>query len=174
MDQVSDPKVDPALFRTVMSRFATGVTVIAARTADRIHAMTANAFMSGSLAPPLAVVSIGKKARMHRYLSKAERFSINILSREQEPLSRHFAGQPIHGMKVAFEEVDDVPLLPGSLARIAARTIATCICGDHTLFIGRILHLDSREAEPLLYFDRRYVAIDHSQIEPPAEALYFW
>jgi flavin reductase len=174
MNQVSDPPVDPALFRTVMSRFATGVTVIATRVRGRVHAMTANAFLSGSLVPPLAVVSVGKGARMHRYLTEAERFSINILAREQEPLSRHFAGRPIHGMKIRFEAVEEVPLLPGSLARIAARNTATCDCGDHTLFFGRILHLDSREGEPLLYFDRRYVAIDYSRLEPPVEAVYFW
>ncbi|HEX2256556.1 MAG TPA: flavin reductase family protein [Afifellaceae bacterium] len=168
------PSIDPGLFRSVMSRFATGVTVIATEAGGRVHAMTANAFMSGSLEPPLTVVSVAQRARMHGYLLAGEHFSVNVLSRQQEPVSRHFAGQPVQGLEIAFEWVQGVPLLPQSLARIAARTIASHACGDHTLFIGRILHMDSGAGDPLLFFNSRYSSLDHSRPEPLADAPYFW
>ena len=49
---------DPAHFRRVMGRFASGVTVITASVDGDTRGMTANAFMSGSLDPPLCVVSV--------------------------------------------------------------------------------------------------------------------
>lgn len=42
-----------------LGRFATGVVVMSAGSGERLHAMTANAFMSSSLKPPLIVVSVG-------------------------------------------------------------------------------------------------------------------
>jgi len=168
------PPIDPGLFRAVMSRFATGVTVIATEADGRVHAMTANAFMSGSLEPPLAVVSIARRARMHDHLLGGEHLSVNVLTRQQEAVSRHFAGRPVQGLEVCFERVADVPLLTGALARIAARIVASHVCGDHTLFIGRILHMDNSGGDPLLFFNSRYSTVDHSRPEPLADAPYFW
>jgi flavin reductase len=168
------PAIDPGLFRAVMSRFATGVTVIATEIEGRVHAMTANAFMSGSIEPPLAVVSIAKRARMHDHLRDGGHFSVNFLTRQQEAVSRHFAGRPVQGLEIGFEWVAGVPLLPRALARIAARIVVSHACGDHTLFIGRILHMDNSEGDPLLFFNSRYSTVDHSRPEPVAEALYFW
>ena len=85
-----------------MGSFATGVTVIVAEAGDEIHGMTANAFMSGSLEPPLCVVSIAKRAHMHGPLAAAGKFSVNILSVAQEELALHFAGRPAAGAPPAF------------------------------------------------------------------------
>ncbi|MCP4384248.1 MAG: flavin reductase family protein [Hyphomicrobiales bacterium] len=85
-------EIDPAHFRRVMSRFATGVTVITVAADGEPQGMTANAFMSGSLDPPLGVVSVARRARMHGYLSNATRFAVNILAAEQTDLANHFAG----------------------------------------------------------------------------------
>jgi flavin reductase (DIM6/NTAB) family NADH-FMN oxidoreductase RutF len=174
LDPTQGPPIDPSLFRAVMSRFATGVTVIATRAEGRTQAMTANAFMSGSLAPPLAVISVAKRARMHDRLLASDHFSVNVLTRQQEAVSRHFAGRPVQGLNVAFESVEGVPLLTQSLARIAARIVATHECGDHTLFIGRIVHMDNSEGDPLLFFNSRYSSVDHSRAETLADAPYFW
>src|SRR5690348_11140779 len=89
--------IDLALLRRVMGSFATGVTVIVAEADGDIRGMTANAFMSGSLEPPLCVVSIAKRAHMHGHIAAAGRFSVNILSVAQEELALHFAGRPTGG-----------------------------------------------------------------------------
>jgi len=128
-------RVDPAHFRRVMGRFASGVTVIVADVGGDTRGMTANAFMSGSLEPPLCVVSVAKRAHMHGHLAAAGRFSVNILAAGQEDLATHFAGRPVPGLKVAFGEIKGVPAIGDAAARIAAEVGAHHDCGDHTLVV---------------------------------------
>lgn len=157
MDHPADNWIDPALFRSVMGRFASGVTLIAARWPDGgIRAMTASAFMSGSLEPPLCIVSVAKRAHMHACLLQADGFSVNILAHGQEALSTHFAGRPVAGLNVRFDDADGVPVLPEALARIVNRKAAVHDCGDHSLFVGAIATMDNRDGEPLLYHAGRY------------------
>ena len=53
--------VEPPLFRQLLGRFATGVTVITARSAKGdLIGMTANSLSSVSLDPPLVLVSVEK------------------------------------------------------------------------------------------------------------------
>ena len=86
-----------------MGRFATGVTVITATVAGDTRGMTANAFMSGSLDPPLCVISVTKRAHMHGHLIAAGRFAVNILASGQEDYATHFAGRPIPGLRVDLQ-----------------------------------------------------------------------
>ena len=104
-------EIDPPHFRKVMGRFATGVTVITASTGGESHGMTANAFMSGSLDPPLCVVSVAKRAHMHAYLDEARRFAVNILAESQADHANHFAGRLIPGLEPRFVEIDGIPTL---------------------------------------------------------------
>ncbi|MBV9702458.1 MAG: flavin reductase family protein, partial [Methylobacteriaceae bacterium] len=67
-------RIDLALFRKVMGSFPTGVTVITTQAGGAPRGMTANAFMSGSLDPPLCVVCVAKRAHMHGYLLQTGRF----------------------------------------------------------------------------------------------------
>ena len=87
--------IDTRLFRRVMGRFATGVTVITAEAEGGVRGMTANAFMSGSLTPPLCLISVAKKARMHDALKDSGHFGVSILAQGQERISQHFAGQGV-------------------------------------------------------------------------------
>jgi flavin reductase (DIM6/NTAB) family NADH-FMN oxidoreductase RutF len=168
-------EIDPRLFRRVMSRFATGVTVITLRDGDGLRGMTANAFMSGSLEPPLLVVSVAKRAHMHAHMLAAERFGVNILAETQEAFSEHFAGRPNPRLSIAFEDRCDVPLLIGSCARIAAETVARHECGDHTIFIGHILHMETDDHLPLLYHAGRYRGLDRDdRMDHGVSVLEFW
>jgi flavin reductase len=152
--------IEARLFRSVMSRFATGMTVVSTALDARVHCMTANAFMSGSLEPPLCVIAIGCKARMHAALTQARHFAVNVLADDQEKLSRHFGGRPIDSLHAAFEDVDGTPLLAERLAGIAARVIDTHPCGDHSLFIGEIFYMNAQaHGKPLVFYDGHYVAL---------------
>lgn len=156
MDQ-ANTSVDPLLFRRAMGSFATGVTVIAVRRRDgSVKAMTASAFMSGSLEPPLCVVAIDKRARMHRHMSEAQRFSVNVLARGQEALSNHFAGREVDGLKVRFDWLSEVPVLPGTIARIVAEKSEAPDAGDHTLFVGRVIDVEFSPGAPLVYYSSHY------------------
>ncbi|MBN1240946.1 MAG: flavin reductase [Gammaproteobacteria bacterium] len=156
-----------------MGRFATGVTVVTALADGAPHGMTANAFMAGSLEPPLCVVSIRKAARLHGYVSASRRYAVSILAEEQRHLSDHFAGRRVAGMTPEFAWVDGMPVLVRGIAGIVADVVDTSDCGDHTLFIGRISRMGARSASPLLFFAARYGRVETSE---PIERVgpMFW
>lgn len=166
--------VDSSLFRRVMSRFATGVTVITAEAGGRVRGMTANAFMSGSLSPPLCLISIGRSARMHGHVSAAGHFGVNILAEGQEALGTHFAGRSVDQVNVEFERVGKVPLLKHASAVIAAEIEARHDCGDHTLFVGRILAMRDHGRAPLVYHGGRYGAFVSSAQQAGEPTIEFW
>lgn len=150
--------IDSVHFRRVMGSFATGVTVITAEANGEIRGMTANAFVSGSLEPPLCVVSVAKRTRMHAILLDSGRFGVNILAADQEALASHFAGKPVAGLGDPFTHVDGVPVLADALARILAESTASHDCGDHTLFVGLIQAMSADDRPPLLYHAGRFGA----------------
>jgi flavin reductase (DIM6/NTAB) family NADH-FMN oxidoreductase RutF len=169
---------DERCFRRALGRFATGVVVISSGSGEHLHAMTANAFMSGSLKPPLIVVSVGHRARMHQRLMETSLFGVSVLSDQQESHSRHFAGDAQSALAPRFAVVDglpDVVLLEHAVARFAARLVDRHPCGDHTLFIGEVLVFSLDEHAPLVFFGGRYASVamarcDRSQAVATARA----
>ncbi len=159
----SAPAVDPALFRQVMGSFASGVTVVTTQVGGEVRGITISAFMSGSLEPALCVISVRKGARLHPLLVQAGHFGVSILAHDQEALSHHFAGTAgTTGADVAPELVwaGRTPMLANAASVIAAEVTAQYDCGDHTLFVGRIVHLEAHGRPPLLLHQGRYVAVD--------------
>src|ERR1700678_2721002 len=131
----ADDAVTHERFRQVMASFVTGVTVITTQVRGEVRGMTANAFMSGSLDPPLCVISVASKARMHAFLLEAGHFGVNILARGQEPLIGHFAGRPAEGIDPKYEYAGHTPGFAHAHATIAATVVARHACGDHSLFV---------------------------------------
>jgi flavin reductase (DIM6/NTAB) family NADH-FMN oxidoreductase RutF len=167
-------EIDSRLFRRVMSRFPTGVTVLTVRDGDEMRGMTANAFMSGSLEPPLLVVSVAKRAHTHAFMTAADRFGVNILAETHREVSEHFAGRPSPRLQVGFDDRCGVPLLKDACARMAAKTVARHDCGDHSVFIGHILHMDADERLPLIYHAGRYRGLDQAGRIDQEAVLEFW
>ena len=174
MTQALDLDIDPRLFRRVMGCFTTGVTVITVGDGDEIRGMTANAFMSGSLEPPLCIVSIAKRARMHSMMLTAEHFGVSVLAESQIDISEHFAGRPNPIVTVAFERFGPAPLLASACARIAAGIVARHDCGDHTIFIGNILRLESDDRPPLVYHAGRYRGLASGRLDHNVTGPEFW
>jgi flavin reductase (DIM6/NTAB) family NADH-FMN oxidoreductase RutF len=168
------PEIGPARFRQVMGRFATGVTVITAEAKGEIRGMTANAFMSGSLEPPLCVVSIAKRAHMHGTILAAGRFAVNMLAHGQDNLSAHFAGRPVPGLQPRFCHREDVPVLDDAGARIVTQLHASHDCGDHTLFVGRILHMEADERPPLIVHASHYASLMYAGDDADVPSVEFW
>ena len=166
---------DADVFRSVMGRFATGVTLVAAKWPDgSLRAMTANAFMSGSLDPPLCVISVARRAHMHACLEAAGGFSVSVLGRGQETYSNHFAGRTVEGLDASFVEIDGVPALADAIAQIFCRKAAAQACGDHTLFIGEIRALRSRRGDPLVYYNGQYGSFRKSAAELAEDVPPIW
>ncbi len=162
----SSNTIDPREFRTTLGRFASGVTVVTTEMDGQIHGMTANAFMSVSLDPPLVVVSVDNRATLHKLLPLSKRYGISILSEHQEALSQHFARRPVEGLRIPFIEKHGVPVLDGAVAQIIAHVVEAHRAGDHTLYIGHVEHLEYTDAKPLVYFAAQY---HHLKTEKPKQ-----
>ena len=154
--------IPPEEFRHSLSQWASGVTVITTRRPGGIHGMTASAFCSVSLDPPLVLVCVDRRNRTHRYLDENQAFCVHILAEGQEELSQRCAGRRGDEGK----ELHDVPyrtgatgapILEGCLAYLDCRVIYAHDGGDHTIFLGEIVAAGYREdAEPLLFFAGSY------------------
>lgn len=162
--------VDQTAFRQAMGEFATGITVITIQREDVIHGMTANAFSSLSLDPPLVLFCVGKKTRMARLLQGVDGFAISILSADQQGIASHFAGSPAFG----GDEVEILrrgpvaPLVPGSLVGLSCTIEALHEGGDHWIIVGKVVEVHEPEGgiprPPLLFFRSRY-----AQLQMPRE-----
>lgn len=155
--------IDPETFRTILGRFATGVTVVTIRDRDGTdHGMTVSAFSSVSLMPPLVLVCIGHASDMHPFLAGADRFGASILSASQEALSRRFSD----AMPDRFEGVGyrrgstGVALLDDALATVECTIVARHPAGDHTIVVGQVEHGSVGDAAPLLYYRSGYAQLE--------------
>jgi len=156
--------LDPDSFRSVLGRFASGITVVTTRdTAGRDVGMTVSAFASVSLRPPLVSVCIDHAASMYDALREAERFGVNVLASDQEALSRRFAAiESTHRFDgLGYERGESgVLLLDEALAHIECTLVARHEAGDHTLFIGEVERATARDARPLLYYRGGYAQLE--------------
>jgi flavin reductase (DIM6/NTAB) family NADH-FMN oxidoreductase RutF len=149
-------------FRKAMGCFATGVTIITVDREGEVHGMTANAFTSVSLDPPLVLVCVGHRARTHSHLHARKRFGVNVLSGSQQAISEYYARsaeahQHAEEIGARFERTaHGTPVLEGALAYLECRLHTAQPAGDHTIFIAEVEHVEVREGEPLLYFRSQY------------------
>jgi flavin reductase (DIM6/NTAB) family NADH-FMN oxidoreductase RutF len=136
--------------------FATGVTVITTQVDEQIHGMTANAFMSVSLQPPLILISVDRRARMNALLREGVRFGVSVLEERQSVLSDRFAGRGGDGPAPDFDVVHETPLVEGALAHLVANVVRSYWGGDHSLFLGRVEYVRYGEGTPLLFHGGGY------------------
>ncbi|PNY81590.1 flavin reductase family protein [Deinococcus koreensis] len=148
----------PFEFRQTLGRFASGVTVVTATDGQERRGMTANAFVSVSLEPPLILVSVDARAHMHALLAeeRVTHFGVNVLSTAQRPLSEHFAGKPDPGQLVPWFDHEGLPLIGGSVAQLVCRKHQVIPAGDHTLYLGFVEYSRYTDDDPLLYFRGQY------------------
>ncbi len=156
--------LDPDAFRSVLGRFASGVTVVTTVDAQgRDHGMTVSAFCSLSLDPPQVLVCIDRAATMHDLLADGTPLTINVLSAGQEALSRRFAsGDPpnrFDGLGYTRGQTG-VPILDDVLAWLECRVAARHEEGDHTVIVGRVETAGARQERPLLYYRGGYAQLE--------------
>ncbi|MFM9368200.1 flavin reductase family protein [Streptomyces sp. Da 82-17] len=156
-----------------MSRLAAGVVLVTAREdelgeggpAAEDVGMTATAFMSVSLDPPLVLVSLREGSRMDDLLAEQPRWGVSVLAESQRHIAGRFAMKGRISDRLLFEDLPYVrgtesgaPLLGGALATLECETEQRVEAGDHTLVVGRVLTaaFPSADGNPLLYFKGRY------------------
>ena len=126
--------------------------------------MTASSFTSVSLDPPLILVCVGSGARFLEACNSSEHFGVNVLDETQRALSERFAGAGYDRFDgVAWSPgATGVPLFPGMLATMECARFRTFTAGDHEILIGKVLHANWREGEPLVHFGSQYRALESS------------
>lgn len=164
---------DPADFRRSLSRFATGVVVIAAADQDGdIVGMTANSFTAVSLSPPTVLISV-KQGRTLQAIDASGAFGISVLPASARDLSGHFAGRPVPGLKPVFDDTAGSPRLTRAIAYFDCRLERSVLVADHTLLIGAVRRCCHTDADPLVFFSSRYHDLGtaaHGTRTPESEA----
>ncbi|GAA2622816.1 flavin reductase family protein [Streptomyces axinellae] len=157
-------------FRAAMARLAAGVVLVTAHDAEESArgedvGMTATAFMSVSLEPPLVLISVRTDSRMDELLTRQDLWAVSLLTDAQHKTAGRFAMKARLSDRLLFKELPHrhgaatgAPLVDDALAAIECRTEQRVAAGDHTLVIGRVLatHLTQGEGGPLTYFQGRY------------------
>src|SRR5215469_8984318 len=114
---------NPREYRNTLGRFATGVTIVTALENGKPHGMTANAFVSVSLDPPLVLISLDNRSHMHRILSAVGMYGISVLAEDQRALSDHFAGRTNQVTQVRFVSLGGTVLLHGAVAYFVVQVV---------------------------------------------------
>jgi len=149
-------------FRRVLGHFAAGVTIITTVGDDgKPYGLTATAFTSVSLEPPLVLVCVDKRSESHPHFHASGVFAVNFLAVDHEHLSRRFAvsgGEKFDDVAIRYGTTG-APVLVDALGHLECRTVEVIEGGDHTIFLGQVEAADAREGSPLVYFRGAYQKI---------------
>ena len=152
---------DTTLQRKIMGRFATGVTVVTTRRDGHLCGLTVNAFASLSLDPPLVLIAIDRRSHTYGCLKQNGCFAVNILTDDQEAISRRFAAstpKEFSDLPVTTA-VTGAPIFSDALAYVDCRVSQVLSGGDHDIFIGEIVAGDVRPGQPLLFYGGQYARL---------------
>jgi flavin reductase (DIM6/NTAB) family NADH-FMN oxidoreductase RutF len=154
----------PDEFRSALSQFASGVTVVTTRDGHgKKHGITVSAFCSVSLQPPMVLICIEKTTGSHYAFGESGAFVVNILAGSQSDVSEHFASpvdEKFGDIEHSLNE-DGVPVLTDAIATLRCTLRHSLDGGDHSIFVGLVESVDVRGGQPLIYFGRDYHQLDN-------------
>jgi len=156
--------IDPREFRNTVGCFATGITVITGidEEGDPVG-FTANSFTSLSLEPPMVLFCLDRNVASFEAFHHRRHFAVNILSAEQEHLSRQFAKSGAEKWSgVVFETWErGCPILDGCLANFECDIDSIYEGGDHVIVVGEVIRMACAESvpKPILYYRGQYAGI---------------
>ncbi|WP_246125218.1 flavin reductase family protein [Exilibacterium tricleocarpae] len=153
---------DSRTFRQTLSQFATGVTVITAKSpSGKPIGMTANSFSSLSLDPPLVLWSIARSSGLYTEFVEAKHYAIHVLKEGQQQVSHQFSRRNIDRFEGVPYQFDNrgVPLLNDCLARFSCEAFSHMDGGDHTIIVGRVIDMSKAQGSPLIFHGGSYGAL---------------
>ena len=152
--------VDPMLFRRTAGMFATGVLVVTTGREGSFRAITVNSFTTVSLDPTLLLICMAKSSRTLPVMLDSRSLTVNVLSEDQEEISRIFASSQIEdGLDRVQWEIGLVgtPVIAGCLAYFHCRVEQEIEAGDHIIVLARVEEAQlGEEGRPLIFFSGRY------------------
>ena len=154
------PSFSAQEFRAALGMFATGVTIVTARSGDgQVIGLTANSFNSVSLQPPLVLWSLSRAAGSMSVFSAGSHYAINVLAADQKALAERFAMRGADRFSgVEFSAgAGGAPLLTGAAATFECFNRSRYEEGDHFIFVGEVERCEWRAgASPLIFHGGRY------------------
>ncbi len=158
--QAAAPDFSAPQFRQALGQFATGVTIVTARSAGgELAGLTVSSFNSVSLQPPLVLWSLNKVSGAMAVLTQASHYAIHVLAADQRALAERFAGprEQRWAGQAWQESACGAPLLPGCVAVFECFNRSRYDEGDHVIFVGEVERCRSQSgARPLLYHGGRF------------------
>lgn len=157
--------IDAASFKNVMSRWASGVTIVTTIHEGQFKGTTVSSFTSVSLDPPLILICLAQKLYTHQLLQQSGVFAVNILKAEQVEWGKLFAGM-YPEIEDRFADIDvhtaktGSPLFREALGWLDCRIVHAYPAGDHTIFVAEVLAGgmgdDNTSAAPMVYHNRQW------------------
>jgi flavin reductase (DIM6/NTAB) family NADH-FMN oxidoreductase RutF len=154
-----DDVLDSHVLRGALGTFATGVTIVTCRGADgQAVGLTVNSFNALSLDPPLVLWSLRLASPSLPAFDGAQHFAINVLGEGQVDVSRRFASPVMHKFEDGLwhDGPHRLPVLAGCPAVFECERHTLQTAGDHRLYIGRVLRLQTQPVPPLVYHGGHY------------------
>jgi flavin reductase (DIM6/NTAB) family NADH-FMN oxidoreductase RutF len=169
MPRAPFPPVEPAPFRRLMARWATGVSVVTAHHAGQDDGLTVNSFLSVSLAPPRVLISIMNEAEAWTAIRQSQAFAVSVLAANQRGISERFAKRIPSAEKFAGIELHrgltEAALLDGCLATFECQVAKEIDAGDHMLFLGYVVAVEEGvDGPPLLFYRSGYAEAEPDEL----------
>lgn len=147
-------EIDPAEYRRVFGALPTGVTAITGLTNEgKPMGFIVGTFMSLSLEPPLVTFCVDKGSSTWPTLRSLGKFTANILSTEQLPVSRALSRKGDDKFQGVDYEIgpNETPRIKGATAWIDCEVLSEVVAGDHYMIVGGIDSMEATEKEALLF-----------------------
>ena len=151
-----ESEVTKDLFRSAMSSWATGVSVITGTSVDgsaKPIGIVCNSLASISLEEKLILWSVDKSSSSYSHWVAAKSFNVHFLAEDQKDLVARFAKKGVdkfEGLEFETTKLGN-PILTGASVRMECATTQTFDTYDHVLIIGKVQSLENSGKPPLLF-----------------------
>ena len=151
-------KINSRNFKKTLSKFTTGIAIVATRKNTILYGKTINSFSSLSLSPPLILFSLDNKSSKLEIFKNSNFVSINILSKNQKLISENFAKKNPSWHNIDFDTLDNGnPIIKNCIANLDCKITYKLKMGDHIIFVCRVLRvINNNKMKPLIYFNSNY------------------
>lgn len=154
--------IDQLNFREAMSRLVGAVTVITTDGPAGPGGFTASAVCSVTDDPPMLVVCMNRNSRQHAVFSSNGVLCVNVLTADQETISRTFSGTATVQERFQVDRWSvletGAPALQNALVNFDTRIVQTIEAGTHSIFLCSIatVRIESEDHPGLAYYGRKY------------------
>ena len=152
-------KINSEKFKKALSKFSTGITIIATNKNSVLYGKTINSFSSLSLSPPLVLFSLDVKSSKLKIFKSTKFISINVLSEKQKFISDNFAKNAPDWKNIDYQLLKNGnPIIKNCISNLDCKILNKIKKGDHIIFICKVFNvMNNDKLKPLIYFNSKYL-----------------